>query len=390
MAHIGYRFHWMGFLFGALVWSGASASAAPLVRAVGEPVAVGRGGNWVRTLPHPDGGWWYFQAAGGGYHSTVMDGGLSFNERDLVELTGRTDLQDHAVVPCPDGGFLHAASYSATSPNDSAAVWRLDAAMTTQGVAVVEESQSDRAHNDLVVVCRSGASPVGVTRMRGAPGAEAFWVDGDLRPTGPVSVPAQTFMGSSMIAEGDGYLMAFVEGPGDTAINLQALDPALQAAGPKRRIELGGGIAFWPQGMHRLSEDRLLLIHLEAEAQGHGPGDVWLRVIDDNDQVIESVPLYVSEPRACSQPWISRQGDTLLASYSCDLQPYVQAITLNLEGVALTDTGNPDQDAVDDEAGAKGGCAHVASGRSFGLALWLGGMGALGAAQRRRNAPSGL
>lgn len=366
----------------------AAQAAAPLLLEIGAPVAVGRGGNWVRTHPHPDGGWWFFQAAGGGYHGVEMDAALSFNERDLVELTGRTDLQDHAIVPCPDGGFLHAASYSRPSPNDSAVIWRLDDALGLVDSAVVEEGEGDRAHNDLVTVCREGRSPLGVTHMAGGTRAEAFWIDGGLAAEGPVDVPAQTFMGSALIAEGEGYLMAFVEGPGDTAVNLQALDAGLAAAGPKRRIELGGGVAFWPQGMLRLSADRLLLIHLEAEDRGHGPGDVWLRVIDDQDNVIESAPLFVSEPRACSQPWLSRQGDRLLASYSCDLQPYVQEITLNLDGVEVVDEDGGGEGAADDEAdedgGKGGGCAHAPAPAA------VGGLGALLALAWRRRRPAPL
>ncbi|MBL8618683.1 MAG: hypothetical protein JNM72_23930 [Deltaproteobacteria bacterium] len=369
---------------GGLAVGGSARAAAPLLLEVGAPVPVGRGGNWVRTHPHEDGGWWFFQAAGGGYHGVVMSADLAFNERALVELTGRTDLQDHVIVPCPGGGFLHAASYSRPSPNDSAVIWRLDAALGVVDTAVVEEGEGDRAHNDLVTVCREGRSPLGLTRMAGGTSAEAFWIDGGLAAEGPVAVPAQTFMGSSLIAEGEGYLMAFVEGPGDTAVNLQALDADLAAAGPKRRVELGGGVAFWPQGMHRLSADRLLLIHLEAEDQGHGPGDVWLRVIDDQDNVIESAPLFVSEPRACSQPWLSRQGDRLLASYSCDLQPYVQEITLNLDGVEVVDDDGGGEGAADEaeEEGGKGaGCAHVPAP----AAAWgLGALLALGLRRRRR------
>ena len=361
------------------------AAAGPLITAVGEPLAVGRTGNWSRLIARPEGGWWYFQAAGGDFHVGALSEDLQLDERSLLPLTGRSDLQDHAISPCPGGGYLHLASYSKQSPNDSAVAFRYDDDFALIDTNLRDEGRPERAHKDLVTICEAGQSPVGVTTFApgGPPTAAAFFLQPGGAVEGPLEVPVQTFMGSSMVREDDGYLVVLAEGTTATALSLRSLDAALQARGPARRVPVDGGVAFWPQGLLRLAEDRLLVVHLAREG-ATGDGDVWLRVIDDRDQLIESARLTQTEPPACHQPSFSRQGSTLLVTTNCGLQPYVIPVELDLAGLSLLeDEGGEGAAATDEDSGADvkdsgcGGCSAGARGPAWGWALlglgaWLG------------------
>ena len=376
----------------ALALTAPPAAAGPLITAVGEPLAVGRTGNWSRLIARPEGGWWYFQAAGGDFHVGALSEDLQLDERSLAPLTGRSDLQDHAISPCPGGGYLHLASYSRSSPNDSAVAFRYDDDFGLTETILIEEGRPERAHNDLVTICGEGPSPVGLTTFApgGPPTAAAFWLQPGGAVEGPLEVPVQTFMGSSMVREDDGYLVALAEGTTATTLSLQSLDGALQARGPARRVPVDGGVAFWPQGMLRLAEDRLLVVHLAREG-ATGDGNVWLRVIDDRDQLIESVQLTRTEPPACHQPSLSRQGETLLVTTNCDLQPYVIPLTLDLSGLTLVDgEGGGAADSAEGNAedsgaaGKDGGCAGCAAGGGPGMGGPAGLLAALVLGWRRR------
>ena len=108
----------------------APAEAGPVFTEASAEVYLDDNGNWPRAYPYND-GWMVFHAGGGDYQLTHAHADLSPDRTDVRALTGRTDLKDHDVRPCPDGTFLHVATADfVPQGHDSAYSWRYDADAT--------------------------------------------------------------------------------------------------------------------------------------------------------------------------------------------------------------------------------------------------------------------
>ena len=358
------------------------ALAAPLIVDVGEEVAVGRNGTWARVHANPDGGWWFFQAAGGAYWVTPLGEDLSETDERL-QLNARTDLQDHAIVRCPDGSFLHVASGSVGGPNDSAWAWRYGAGWAVTMEATIEERVPERAHNDPTLVCGDVATGVGYSRYdRGGGAFFAIRDDGSVAP--PREMQVGYFMGASLATWNGALVSANVSGPGGPSIDLQTFDADLARTG-STPVRVTDGAAFWPQGLVPLSDDRLLLAHMEGDPRSGGRGDVWVQVLDADFRLLESVQ--VTDDGNAYRPWLSRSGDTLLVSFDRDLQPTLVPLTLDLSGIdgVLDDTGTGGRRG-DDATGC--GCAGIGEVRGGpGSAAFPLGLGAAMLLARRRVRP---
>ena len=363
----------------------AAALASPLVVDVGDEVPVGRNGTWARVHANPDGGWWFFQAAGGSYWVTPLDASLA-EAAERTQLNDRTNLQDHAIVRCPDGSFLHVASGSVGGPNDSAWAWRYGADWAVEMETTIEERVPDRAHNDPTLVCGEVATGVGYSRYdRGGGAFFAIGEDGEVAR--PVEMQVGYFMGASLATWNGALVSANVSGPGGPSIDLQTFDAELQRTG-STPVRVTDGAAFWPQGLLPLADDRLLLAHMVGDPRSGGRGDVWVEVLDSEFRLLESVQ--VTDDGNAYRPWLAWSGDTVLVSFDRDLQPTLVPLTLDLSGVdGLLEEGGGRRG--DDPAGC--GCAAtspfppegagVAAGALAALAVRRRRFGTLGGAERR-------
>ncbi len=304
--------------------------AAPVIAEVGGEIAIGRNGNWGRIHPDLDGGWWFFMAAGGDYWMSHLPEDLTYDDNDRTSLTGRTDLQDQSIVRCPDGTWLHAASASVATPNDSLYAWRYAAdTFERLGEVTVEERVAERAHNDPTLLCSDIASGVGVSWYSEQGGA-FFPLEGDLDVGSMFRMDLTNFMGSSLIAREDDLLAVSVNGPGNTNVEVSTFDADLSKTSA-RSVRITDRNAFWPQGLHQLASDRYLLAAMVRDAPGGEGGDVHLYLLDGDFQVLETERLSTGVDG--HRPWIARKGEQVIVMYDHDMRNWAIPVTLDLDGV---------------------------------------------------------
>lgn len=367
--------------------------AAPAVQAayiteISDPIVLqDRAGTWVRTF-NDDGDWWFFIGAGGG---RVAPTGPEFDflEDDLIWLTRRNELQDHGVTRCPDGGFLHVASYSQGQHNDSAHAYRYDSQWQLLGDSVVEEGVSSVSHNDMTVVCSPDFQ--GVIFAQGNQG-RWFSVGSDGAVSGPQTlsnVPVVTG-GSAVEVEGELWVFGMDDYNSDR-VRVARYAQDFSALGSAGEVTLSpdGGTPYWTQGLLKVGE-LFLLAHMgRAPGQSFNAdtGNVYLSVLDADLTLLQQVRISDFEGgEGAMRPGLMRDGETVVVSYDAELRPNMVFVTLDLSGQGSLDTGWGDSDSSDDTGdtgggGLSGGCGGCAGGG--GLAgLW--GIAALAGLLRRR------
>lgn len=335
---------------GALTLSPAQAAT---FGTPGPEIPVGRGGNWSRIHPAGEGNWWFFQAAGGDYWVSPLGPDLVYDDAVRSPLTGRTNLQDHGIARCPDGTFLHLASGTTDAPNDSLWAWRHSADLTPGSEVIIELAAPERAHNDPVALCGSTLRGAGITEM-GMPPRGAFFDLGDsgeLSPSGPTYPGIESFMGSAMIPlSAGGFLAVFVSGPGNPELSFQYLSADLSPEGGVITRRVTDRYAFWPQGLLQLDEDLFAVAHMERAEQGGADGNVFVHLLDGDLNILETLQITDEEPGISAQPFLAAQGNTLLVTYTKELQPRVVAIPL--DGVDVeTPGGDGGSEDTDDDTG---------------------------------------
>ncbi|MFZ5481475.1 MAG: hypothetical protein ACOZNI_32235 [Myxococcota bacterium] len=324
----------------------ALAAASDVVVEVGEDRSLGVGGGWARAFPAGDGAWHLLWSAGGDYNVLPMGADLTVVDRDRVSLTGRTDLVDHGIARCPDGTYLHVASASLASPDDSAFAFRYDADWTRLADATVEESVESREHNDPAVAC----SPVadGVILTEGAPDDSIFVELGDdAAPAGEHGLDgAPQLSGGSFAWDPDDDTLLAVGFGRDERVRVDRYDADL---GLVERLDVAvadpGDRVYWTQATLRAGE-HWLVAYMVA-----GAGETWtldeanvaLAVFDLDWALEQTVRVTQFEPPAgAMRPGLARDGDTLLVTYDRQTEPHLTPLTLDLDALGeLPDTGDP-------------------------------------------------
>lgn len=338
------------------------ALAADLVLEVGDPVPLDVGGNWARALP-ADEGWSFFWAAGGDLNYLPMSDDLVVVDRDRRLLSGRTDLVDHALVRCPDGTLLHAASGNLDQPNDSAWAFRYGEDLSRFAEGAVEERRADLAHNDLGIACGGeGRDLVGFDR------GEIRWLDADLGVTAGALSDTPQLQGASFRWEDDELVLYSIDYQGPLSVRRYAADLT-----PLDRVDLDlaepGAYVWWPQANLKIGQYELVAYMTRGleESWAADTGNVWVVVLEDG-AIVQKLPVTTLAPGSgAMRPGLARKDDRVLVTYDIDLVPIVSPLTLNLEGVEVEDTGVAGEDA------GCGGCAG--GGGAAALLLvpgWLG------------------
>jgi hypothetical protein len=357
----------------------APATSA-VVTQVQDPIILDkRAGTWARTFLDEQGQWWFFLGAGGGIVAPV-DASFEFKEDDLTRLTERQDLQDHGIVQCPNGDYLHVGSYTESNFNDSAHAYRYDADWNLIAESVLEAGVQGAEHNDMTVICSRDYQGV-VFRENGGPGGQAgrwFGFDAQGNVSGPTTLEnTPQVTGGAAIQVGDEMWLFGTQGYQQDPLQVKRYDADLAYLGEQGSVNLSpdGGQPYWTQGLLKVG-DYYLLAHM-----GRGPGtnfnadtgNVYLSVLDPDLKLVEQTRIsdYTSGD-AGMRPGLMRDGDTAVVSWDANLKPNLAIVTLDLSGAGSLDsgweTGDTGQVGGGDAGSGCGGCAGApAEGRAGGL-----------------------
>ncbi|MFZ5481474.1 MAG: hypothetical protein ACOZNI_32230 [Myxococcota bacterium] len=335
---------------------------------VGEPVPLGIGGTFARAFP-ADEGWHLFFGAGGGLHHLSFGEDLLVEDVGRVELTGRSDLQDHAIALCPDGTWLHASSMTRTEADDSALAFRYDADLARIAEATLARDRVDRRHNDLPIVC----SPlVDATASFADPYPnDAFFIalGEDASPVRETSVHWANVTGASLAHDPD--TDTIVAMAVTTELYAGRFDADFELL-DSRRVEAPVEGIYWPQGLLRVG-DHWIVAHVARPADSafsQDGGDIWLEVLDLEFAVEETVRVTELEPPdGAMRPWIGLRGETLVVTWDRAGELHLSEVTLDL---SVPDTGGADTGAEDtlDPIPATTTCGCGGSSAW----IWLGGL----------------
>ena len=319
--------------------------AQDLVSEVSDEVLLDVGGGWHRSFP-ADEGWHFLFAAGGDYNHAPMGDDWSWSDQERRGLTGFTTLQDHAITRCPDGTWLHVASATLDSFDDSAYVFHYDADFQLLAQATLEERVAGRKHNDPLVVCTAELRLAGFTNddLRGG---DVFPLGEDLQVGAPIRLDgAPTLSGASALPDGETLLIfGFNLGTDDTDLIISRYDQDLELVESLRRsVAPDGQRAYWPQGVLRVGDYILLAMMARDDAAGWSgdTGDLWLIVLDGDYNPVESHQISTNTPPSGGmRPALSRRDDTLVLTYDRDVRPRLFSARLDIEelGVPEDDTG---------------------------------------------------
>lgn len=339
---------WLGLLGSAGVWASA-------VLSVSARHDLGVTGTFARPVPI-DGDWALTWGAGGDLvlAPLTQDGGWSADDGQRVALLGRDDLDDHSLVPCPDGGWLHVGSSTVESLDDTSTMHWLDPSLALMSEGVVERAEPARVHNDAAVVCGDGWAGVAYT---GPEPADPSWYFAlDPAGAGPPQVldRAPRMSGAGMLALGDELLVVNSQiYLGDLQVNVYDRTLAL-VEGPIVHPVYGDdeGV-WWATGLVQVGA------HFLVAAMGRGldstwsadTGQVWLLVLDAALGLVEQVPISaLAPPEGAMRPWLTLDGDRLLVTADVALQPVLWEVRLDLAALAEAapaDSGAGDGGGVD-------------------------------------------
>jgi hypothetical protein len=322
------------------LWS-ALAKAAPFVTSVGAEQATGLGGGWARAFPD-DAGWSLLWSAGGDFQRLPMAADLSVVDRDRTALTGRSDLVDHAIALCPDGTYLHAASASVDSPNDSAYAFRQAADFALTASATVEERSPGRPHNDMAVLCSPVGDGVAFGSMNGGH-VDFFPLGDEATPGTPVTLEgAPTMSGGSLYYEASSDTILVINFDFAGELQIARYDTELRRIETITRDVVSAPLrGYWAQALLRVGDVYVLGHMARDDSAGFelDEGDVYLSFFDldwnllEQDRISRNVP-----PLGGMRPALARKGDQLLVLYDKDVQPMIFDVRLDLEALGV-DTG---------------------------------------------------
>ncbi len=387
-------------MVGSLLWACTVAvQAGEFVTEVGDELMIELSGGWSRFFPNRASDDWHLLfAAGGNFNLLPMTADYEVVDQDRLPLTPSTELKDHAIVHCANGGYLHTASANISSPNDSAYAYRYDEEFNLTGWTVLEEEITERSHNDMPLSCSPG---LGVTVFGGMEAdamihSRFFQVDDTAQVIGTHDnrgVPFTAGCTFRHIPENRHMWILQMsalplDNPGELIIhrmdqNLQQVESLTAQLTPE------GITGHWPQGLLRIG-DYWMVAFIgwpdDGMWDGHN-GDLWVSILDRNWDVLESIQISDNEPsNPGMRPGLVRRGNTVLASYDKQVQPHVIPLTLDLDefGVEEGETGGYWDTGGGNDTGDAGGKDRTCGCTSRSGAAGAGAWWLLAAALRRR------
>lgn len=326
------------------------AFAEPVFYSATEGAELDVGGNWPKVYPDPAGGYHVLNATVGVYNYQHADDELVVDgSTRRVLTTDRSNLQDHGLVPCPDGTWLHVASATTIEHDDTAYAYLYDAGFNVLESATLVEGRVGQWWNDMPVVCGETFRGLGYYDAENNVDLIFVELDAELNIVQEVSLHgAPISLGASFLEE-DG-LLKVVGAPNkdEDGIIYAAFDSDYA---PVERLEVAmmpaGWYPYWTQGFIRYG-DHYLVGHLGQdlsetwETQG---GDLWVEAFDLDWNHVDQLKLSDNvAPTGGLQPFVAVFGDALYAFYSKTQINYVFTVALAPIPVDTGDTGTPSPD----------------------------------------------
>ncbi len=302
--------------------------ARPVLLEDGWWLAWGNAGDLVRAPLYEDDGWWA-------------------DEHGIIPVLDQTNLVDHGLVQCPDGSYLHVASSTIETHDDSSYAHWLDADLNLVDEMVIEEAEPGRVHNDPAVVC--GQTFSGVAHTGPDPGDPSWFFslqDGEVGA--PQELEASPRVSGAALLEADDrlVLVGTWNYVGELQVNVYDADLALVEGPIQQPILDGDAGIWWPTGLVRIGSHFLVAtMGKELDANWSADtGEVWLLVLDEEFQVVEKVLISDLEPPdGAMRPWLTLDGDRLLVTADRLVRAVLWEVSLDLDALCEVpgDTGVP-------------------------------------------------
>lgn len=347
-----------------MAWSGSVPVQSPHIEEVGEEIDWGVGGAWARILVEESGDLFFYAAGGEFFRMEILED-YSLLEEEKVPLSGRMNLDDHAIQKCPDGSYLHAASGKTKETNDSGYMMMYDASWNRIHSHVLAEDNPEIAYNDMPLICHERGRFVSFIDFD-VWGTIVYELDETGLPVREVKIP------EIGLAEGGTFLedpktekLALVTSNHDnSAIEVNFLDWDLNYLSTQTLFEIDvlEDRNYWPQAVEVIG-DRIVVAYVNQprkEGRLSDWGDMWLAILDLEWNVIERHAIVTEEKQdGCMRPGLAYKDGVLLYTYDKilnhppgDVTPRLVPIQLNLEAFGLLedleDTGLPEDTSVED------------------------------------------
>jgi MYXO-CTERM domain-containing protein len=363
------------------------------------------GGGWTRLVPGEilsD----VFYGAGGDYWHVKMGWDWKVDNNERVYLTGRSNLVDHSIVPCPDGGYLHVASGMTTTVNDSAYSFRYDDDFQPLAQSTLAEDYLKVRFNDMALICHENgnfASFIDYDLF----GAVIYKLDEDGALLDELRIAELPLPEGGSLLEDPlrGDLALITATSEKTGLLVNWLDWDLNFKTSRRILTVDRTVAqaYWPQAF-QIVGGRIILAYIQQPVDaGYVAdwGNVWLAVFDHSWNLLENHQItYDPGPGGSMRPGLAIYEDQLLLTYDeiedfppGIVQPRLVPITLKLDAFVVPEdtadsvdsAGNEDTEPAGSGAVAaewKCGCAATSTGKP-GAGVWLILGGLLGWRRRR-------
>ncbi len=355
---------------------------APLVHAqtyitdISDEVELSLAGGWARVFP-ADEGWHFLWAAGGDFVLLPMTDDYEVKDRGRKNLTGDSDMIDHAITTCPDGTYLHAASADENWSGEYAKAFRYTADFDLISEAVIAEKGSGRRHNDLPILCSgvgdwtSFAIDYGISdfaRLGTELDVEVEHEVTGIVPTEGATLLRDPWTGDILMVNSHHY---------DNGLSFNRFDEDMKTVVE----EFGAAVvpsnedAYWAQAAMTIGQHVVVAFMSRDKNDGFADdwGDVWIAVFDQNWDAVEVQQVSHNQPPGGGmRPGLARKDDILVLSYdrydpdTNKVIPGVFELKLDLDalggGAGTGDTGFDDPDPQDPDDGESTGTDPDAGG----------------------------
>ncbi len=344
----------MHLLLIPIAWSGS------WVLEVSDPVYIDERGTFARAFPAEGGGWHLFLAAGGDLIHRELTADFDLAQGPREGLTGYPDMVDHAIVPCPDGTWLH-TGHVPGEPADSARVFLYDASLTLVEEAVALEGTEKLETNDMALICSEPVRAMGVTWRDKGPGTSSVVMFGEgLAPSDPLQLDGRSMlMGGSIVWDSveERLMTVGQEAPRGHYFHITAYDVDWNLQDAWSVWTTSKDVrAYWPQGAVRVGNAWLVAHMVRDDEAGwteeSDVGDVYVSVFDLGWNLLESVALTALEPPdGAMRPYLVVDGEMALVAYDVLIQPVVNTLVLDLAALASLEDPREGKDTGLDTAG---------------------------------------
>jgi uncharacterized protein (TIGR03382 family) len=304
-------------------------------------------------------------AGGGDYWKTRLDENLQFDTIDRVPLTGRDDLNDHIMLLCPDGGYLHLASGGLDHDNDFAYSYRYDANFNLLKNNILGEANPDIRFNDMAGICHE-EGVFGAFLDYDIYRTMMYILDDNGKYKSKIRVAELPIAEGASILEdpirGDLAMVTASPSKDGLYVNWMSWDLIFQGSKRILNVKPEDGQSYWPQG-HIVLDDRILIAYIMQPADAgylNEFGNLWMAVYDLEWNLLENLQITHDDgPGGTMRPSMTLIEDTLYMGFDeienfppGDIQPRLLTMKLDLDAfVDPADTDPGDTGPCPDDSG---------------------------------------